>query len=66
MSGTSPGAPTCSTQARDTSTRTVPRTRVHVPGAELEVYILGDANTTAQDVDRYNRPMRMPDGAVMC
>lgn len=44
---------------------TVPGTSVHVPGAELEVYIYGDANATAQDVDRFDRLMRMPDGALM-
>ena len=43
----------------------VPGTRVHVPGAELEVYIYGDANATAQDVDRFDKLMRMPDGALM-
>lgn len=44
---------------------TVPGTRVHVPGAELEVYIYADANATAQDVDRFDKLMRMPDGALM-
>ncbi len=44
---------------------TVPGTRVHVPGAELEVYIYSDANATAQDVDRFDKLMRMPDGNLM-
>ncbi len=43
----------------------VPGTRVLIPGAELEVYLYGDANATAQDVDRFDRLMRMPDGALM-
>lgn len=43
----------------------VPGTRVFIPGAELEVYLYGDANATAQDIDRFDRLMRMPDGALM-
>jgi hypothetical protein len=43
----------------------VPGTRVLIPGAELEVYLYGDANATAQDIDRFDRLMRMPDGALM-
>jgi hypothetical protein len=43
----------------------VPGARVLVPGGELEVYLYGDANATAQDVDRFDRLMRMPDGALM-
>ena len=43
----------------------VPGTRVHVPGADLEVYIYSDANATAQDVDRFDKLMRMPDGTLM-
>jgi hypothetical protein len=39
-------------------------TRVVVPGAELEVYIYGDANAAAQDIDRFDRLMRTPDGAL--
>jgi hypothetical protein len=40
-------------------------TRVQLPGAELEVYLYGDANAAAQDIDRFDRLMRMPDGALM-
>ncbi|MEP6991273.1 MAG: hypothetical protein ABJA80_10110 [bacterium] len=43
----------------------VPGTRVLIPGGELEVYLYGDANATAQDIDRFDRLMRMPDGALM-
>ncbi|CAN5197566.1 hypothetical protein BH09GEM1_BH09GEM1_40160 [soil metagenome] len=43
----------------------VPGTRVLIPGAELEVYLYGDANATAPDIDRFDRLMRMPDGALM-
>ncbi len=43
----------------------VPGTRVLIPGAELEVYLYGDANATAHDIDRFDRLMRMPDGALM-
>jgi hypothetical protein len=43
----------------------VPGTRVLIPGAELEVYIYGDANATAPDIDRFYKLMRMPDGALM-
>ena len=42
-----------------------PGARVQVPGAELEIYLYGDANATAQDIDRFDRLMRMPDGALM-
>jgi hypothetical protein len=40
-------------------------TRVQVPGAELEIYLYGDANAAAQDVDRFDRLMRTPDGALV-
>ena len=40
-------------------------TRVQVPGAELEIYLYGDANAPAQDIDRFDRLMRMPDGVLM-
>ncbi|MDQ2667111.1 MAG: hypothetical protein M3Z05_14015 [Gemmatimonadota bacterium] len=43
----------------------VPGTRVLIPGAELEVYLYGDANATAPDIDRFYKLMRMPDGALM-
>ena len=43
----------------------VPGTVVHVAGADLEVYIYSDANATAQDVDRFDRLMRMPDRTLM-
>jgi hypothetical protein len=42
-----------------------PGTRILVPGAELEVYLYGDANATAPDIDRFDQLMRMPDGALM-
>ena len=32
----------------------VPGTQVGIPGAELEVYIYGDANATSQDIDRFD------------
>ena len=38
----------------------VPGTRVLIPGAELEVYLYGDANATAQDIDRFYRLTRNP------
>jgi hypothetical protein len=43
----------------------VPGTRVLIPGAELEVYLYGDANATAPDIDRFDQLMRMPDGVLM-
>ncbi|CAN5905880.1 hypothetical protein BH11GEM2_BH11GEM2_17810 [soil metagenome] len=38
----------------------VPGTRVLIPGAELEVYLYGDANATSQDIDRFYRLTRNP------
>jgi hypothetical protein len=43
----------------------VPGTRILIPGAELEVYLYGDANATAPDIDRFDQLMRMPNGALM-
>jgi hypothetical protein len=40
-------------------------TSIQVPGAELEIYLYGDANAAAQDIDRFDRLMRMPNGALM-
>ena len=42
-----------------------PGTSVQVPGAELEIYLYGDANAAAPDIDQFDRLMRMPDGALM-
>ena len=38
----------------------VPGTRVLIPGAELEVYLYGDANAAAPDIDRFDRLTRTP------
>ncbi len=43
----------------------LPGTRVSIPGAELEVFVYGSATMAAQDIDRFYKLMRMPDGALM-
>jgi hypothetical protein len=42
-----------------------PGTDIQVDGAELEIYLYGDANAAARDIDGFDRLMRMPDGALM-
>lgn len=41
----------------------VPGTLITVPGADLELYLYGDANAAGQDIDRFDRLMAMPGAA---
>ena len=43
----------------------VPGTLVSLAGAELEIYLYGDANASAQDIDRFDKLMAMPRGAPL-
>lgn len=37
-------------------------TLIGVAGAELEIYLYGDSNASAQDIDRFDKLMAMPGG----